>query len=206
MVSTWIALPLLAAVLVAAVPAPELASLDAEWSAMVARKDQAAFLSRVAPDAVFSGGDLQVGREAIRDKWARYFADGGPTLGWKPTDSGLAASGDLGWTVGDAVFEWKEKGVAPAPGRYVTVWAKDASGRWMAALDASLEPAPGKPSARISVRTLTSRDGSMEAAIGNWERVEGGARTSGTFLVVREKTGGAWRVVQDSEVPAPPAK
>ena len=206
MAGARIALPLLAAVLVAAGPAPELASLDAEWSAMVARKDQAAFLSRVAPDAVFSGGDLQVGREAIRDKWARYFADGGPTLGWRPTDSGLAASGDLGWTVGDAVFEWKEKGLDPSPGRYVTVWVKDASGRWMASLDASLEPASGKQAKRNTVRTLTSRDGSMEASIGTWERVEGEARTSGTFLVVREKTGGAWRVIQDSEVPVPPAK
>ena len=208
MASTRIALPLLAAALVAAGPAPELATLDAEWSAMVARKDQAAFLSRVAPDAVFSGGNLQVGREAIRDKWARYFADGGPTLGWKPTDSGLAASGDLGWTVGDAIFEWKEKGVAPAPGRYVTVWTKDASGRWMAALDASLEPASGKPSARIAVRTLTSLDGTMEASIGNWESGQGPGRTrkSGTFLVIWEKTGGTWRLVHDSQVAAPPAK
>jgi len=206
MASARIALPLLAAVLVAAGPAPELASLDADWSASVAAKDQAAFLSRVAPDAVFSGGDLQVGREAIGQKWARYFTLGGPTLRWKPTDSGLAASGDLGWTVGDAVFEWKEKGVAPAPGRYVTVWVKDASGRWMASLDASLEPASEKSSARIAARTLSSRDGTMEASIGTWEIGEGKARKSGTFLVIREQTGGAWRVVQDSEVPAPPAK
>ena len=201
-----IALPLLAAVLAAAGPAPELSALDADWAATVARKDQPAFLSRVAPDAVFSGGDLQVGRETIGQKWARFFAEGGPTLGWKPTDSGMAASGDLGWTVGDALFEWKEKGVAPTPGRYVTVWAKDAAGRWMVALDASLEPASGKPSARIPTRTLTSRDGTMEASIGTWESGEGKSRKTGTFLVIREKTGGAWRVVQDSEVVAPPSK
>lgn len=206
MASARIALPLLAALLVAAGPAPELASLDAEWDASVAAKDQAAFLSRVAPDAVFSGGDLQVGREAIREKWARYFADGGPTLRWKPTDSGIAGSGDLGWTVGDAVFEWKEKGVDPSPGRYVTVWVKDASGRWMAALDASLEPASGRPSARIAVRTLTSRDGTMEASIGTWESGVGKTRKTGTFLVIWEKIGGAWRVIQDSQVPSSPAK
>ena len=201
-----IALPLLAAVLAAAGPAPELAAVDADWAATVARKDQSAFLSRIAPDAVFSGGDLQGGREAIGQKWARYFADGGPTLQWKPTDSGVAASGDLGWTVGDALFEWKEKGVAPAPGRYVTVWVKDASGRWMAALDASLEPASGKPGARIAVRKLTSVDGTMEATIGSWESGQGSTRKSGTFLAIREKTGGAWRIVRDSQVPAPPAK
>jgi len=200
------ALPWLAALILAAGPAPELSGVDAAWDAAVGAKDQAAFLSRVALDAVFSAGTLQVGREAIREKWARYFVEGGPTLRWRPTGSSLAASGDLGWTVGDAEFAWKEKGVAPTPMRYLTVWAKDASGRWLAALDSSLEPASGKPATRKAARTVSSRDGTMEASIGTWERGEGAARTTGTWLVVREKRGGSWQVVQDTEVPAPPAK
>lgn len=204
------ALPLLAAALLAADlgagPARELLEVDAAWDAAVAAKDQAGFLSRVAGDAVFAGPALQVGRQAIGERWARYFAAGGPTLRWKPTESGLAASGDLGWTIGDAIFTWTEKGVAPTPGRYMTVWARDASGRWMAALDGSLEPAPGSPATRKAERTLASRDGSMEASIGTWERGVGAARTTGIFLVVREKVGGAWRVVQDSEIPSPPGK
>ena len=203
---TGIALPWLAAAILAAGPAPELSGVDAAWDAAVGAKDQAAFLSRVAVDAVFSAGALQVGREVIREKWARYFVDGGPTLRWRPTDSGLAASGDLGWTIGDAEFAWKEKGVAPTPLRYVTVWAKDASGRWLAALDSSLEPASGKPATRKTMRTLASRDGTMEASIGTWERGEGAARTTGTWLVVRERRDGGWRVIHDSEVAAPPPK
>jgi len=200
---TWI---LLAAVLHATSPAPELVAVDAAWDAAVAARDEKGFLSRVAEDAVFVGGTLQVGRAAIREKWSRYFVPGGPTLRWKPTDSGLAASGDLGWTIGDASYAWKDKGVGPSPGRYVTVWAKDPGGRWMAVLDGSLEPAPPAPSTRKALRTVTSRDGTLEASVGTWERGEGAARTTGTFLVVKERRAGAWRTLLDSEVAAPPAE
>ena len=200
------ALATIAAVLLAAGGAPELVAIDAAWDAAVAARDEAGFLSRVAEDSVFSGGVIQAGRAAIREKWARYFAPGGPTLRWRPTDSGMAASGDLGWTVGEASFAWKEKGVAPSPGRYVTVWAKDGGGRWMAVLDASLEPATGRPSTRKAVRTVTSRDGTLEASIGTWESGEGAGRASGTFLVVKERQAGAWRTLVDSEIASPPAK
>jgi ketosteroid isomerase-like protein len=200
------ALPLLAAVLLASGPAPDLEAVDAAWDAAVAAKDQATFLSRVAPDAVFAGASLLVGRDAIREGWARFFAASGPTLRWRPTGSGLAASGDLGWTVGDAVFEWKEKGLAPTPGRYVTVWAKDGNGRWMAALDGSLEPAPGTPATRKAARTLTSRDGSVEASIGTWKRGKGPDRRTGIFLLVRERRDGAWRAVVETEVADPPTR
>jgi ketosteroid isomerase-like protein len=201
--SARLALPFLSAALLAAGPAPELSRVDEEWDAAVAAKDQAAFLSRVPPDALFSAGVLQVGRDAIREKWAGYFDAAGPSLRWKPTAAGVAGSGDLGFTVGDYRFEWKARGVAPSVGRYVTVWMKDASGRWMAALDSSLEPVALVPAMRKATRTIASRDGSMEASIGTWERGEGASRRTGTFLVVREKAGGAWRVLQESEVPAP---
>ena len=88
----------------------------------------------------------------------------------------------------------------------MTVWAKDSGGRWVAALDGSLEPPTGRPSARKAVRTVTSQDGTLEASIGTWERGEGAGRESGTFLVVRERQGGAWRTVVESELASPPAK
>ena len=88
----------------------------------------------------------------------------------------------------------------------MTVWAKEGGGRWMAVLDASLEPATGRPSTRKVVRTVTSRDGTLEASIGTWERGEGAGRASGTFLVVRERQGGAWRTVVESELASPPGK
>lgn len=194
----------LSALLLTAGPSTDLLAIDAAWDSAVAARDEAAFLSRVAEDSVFAGASLQVGRSAIREKWAPYFAPGGPTLRWKPTDSGLAGSDDLGWTIGDAVHEWKEKGVSPSPGRYLTVWSREPGGRWMAVLDGSLEPAPPAPSVRTPVRTLVSRDGRLEASIGTWRRGSDAGTTAGTYLLVRENRGGAWRIVIESEIPARP--
>ena len=194
----------LALLLLAAAPAPELEAIDVAWDAAVAARDEAAFLSRVAPDSVFAGGALQVGRDAIRKGWARYLTPGGPTLRWKPTGSGMAASGDLGWTVGEASYAWKEKGVAPSPVRYVTVWAKDEQGRFLAVLDASLESPTGGAPLRRAVRTVTSRDGTLEATLGTWTRGDG--RETGSYLVIRERTAEGWRTVVESEIPSPPAK
>jgi len=200
------ALPLVVAALLGSGPAPELSAVDAAWDAAVAARDLPAFLSRVAPDAVFAGASLQVGREAIREKWSGFFADGGPSLRWKPSDSGMAGSGDLGWTTGNATYAWKEKGVGPSPGRYVTVWVRDGSGRWMAALDSSLEAAATVRASRTPVRTLVSRDGSMETSIGTWERGDGTARKTGIFLTVRERVAETWHTVVDSETETPPAR
>jgi ketosteroid isomerase-like protein len=194
----------LALLLLAAAPAPELEAIDVAWDAAVAARDQAAFLSRVAPDSVFAGGALQVGRDAILEGWARFLTPGGPTLRWKPTGSGIAPSGDLGWTVGEASYAWKEKGVAPSPVRYVTVWAKDERGRFLAVLDASLVPPAEGPAVRKAVRTVTSRDGTLEASLGTWSRGDG--RETGASLVIRERTGEGWRTVVESEIPSPPAK
>jgi ketosteroid isomerase-like protein len=194
----------LALLLLAAAPAPELEAIDAAWDAAVAARDQAAFLSRVAADAVFAGGALRVGRDAIREGWSRYLTPGGPTLRWRPTGSGIAPSGDLGWTVGEASYAWKEKGVPPSPVRYVTVWAKDEQGRFRAVLDGSLEPPAGRGAIRKPVRTVTSRDGTLEATLGTWSRGDG--REAGTYLLIRERTAEGWRTVVESEIPSPPAK
>jgi ketosteroid isomerase-like protein len=196
----------LAAALLAAAPAAgpesELLAADVAFDAAVAAKDRPAFLALVAEDAVFSGATLAVGRNAVRERWARFFEPDGPTLRWNPTDAGVAASGDLGWTVGDAQYEWKQKG-ASAPGlRYLTVWRRGPDGRWQAVLDGSLEPAAPGPSTRRPVRTFTSGDGSLEASIGTYERGDGADRKAGNYLTVRVRRDGAWRTILDSEMPS----
>ncbi len=198
------ALAMLAGALLAASPVEPLLAADRAFDDAVARRDREAFLALVDPDAVFAGATLLQGRDAVWSRWSRFFDPAGPTLRWRPTEGGMAASGDLGWTVGDARYAWKTKGIDQPGLRYLTVWRKGAGGRWVAVLDGSLEPVPPGPSARTPTLTVTSRDGAMEAAIGTFTRGTGAGRATGIYLVVRERKDGAWRVVRESEVPDPP--
>jgi ketosteroid isomerase-like protein len=197
-------LAMLAGALLAASPAEPLLAADRALDDAVGRRDRESFLALVDADAVFAGATLLVGRDAIWSRWSRFFDPAGPTLRWRPTAGGIAPSGDLGWTTGEARYEWKAKGVSEPDLRYLTVWRRSADGRWVAVMDGSLEPVTPGPFSRKAALTVTSRDGAMEAAIGTFERGEGAARSTGIFLVVREQKDGAWRVVRESEMPSPP--
>ncbi|HET8724432.1 MAG TPA: nuclear transport factor 2 family protein [Anaeromyxobacteraceae bacterium] len=179
-----------------------LLAADAAFDRALAARDPATFETHVADGAVFAGKELLVGREAVAARWARYLDPQGPVLRWKPTDAGVAGSGDLGWTIGDARFTWKQKEVDEPGLRYLTVWRKGPGGRWQAVLDGPLQPAPPGPSARTPVRTVASADGSLEASIGTYERRAGDRTTRGIFLAVRERQGGVLHTVLDSEVPS----
>ncbi len=191
----------LAAFLLATEPGADLLAADRAFDAAVAARDADAFLSRVAPDAVFVGSTVSRGRDAVWEKWSRYFVPDGPRLRWRPTDAGVAGSGDLGWTLGDAAYEWKQKGESAPDLRYVTVWRKNSSGKWVVALDAPLTPAPPGAVRRTPSVTLTSGDGRLEASFGSFARGDGAAERKGAYLVVRERLAGDWHVVVESEVP-----
>lgn len=182
-------------------PEAPLLAADASFDAALAARDPGTFAAHVAEDAVFAAGTPLVGRAAVAAHWSRYLAPDGPTLRWRPIAGGVAPSGDLGWTTGEARYAWKQKGIDQSGLRYVTVWRRSAGGRWEAVLDGSLEPVPPGPSTRAPVRTFASSDGFLEGTIGTYRRDEGTRTITGIFLVVRERRDGAWRTIHDSEMP-----
>jgi hypothetical protein len=78
-----------------------------------------AFRRWAAPDAVIFGdrGLLTMGPQAI----GRGVA-GPAQWQWHPVSAGAARSGDLGWTVGEAVIAEKEG--EPIYSKYLTIWAR----------------------------------------------------------------------------------
>ena len=91
-----------------------------------------------------------------------YFGSAIPAtdgLAWTPRVAHLAPSGDLGFTIGDAIYRH-----APAGGpeqrfytKYLTVWRRQADGRWRYAADGGNDqPAP---SDRGSLRASWAADG-----------------------------------------------
>jgi ketosteroid isomerase-like protein len=126
----------------------ELMKADRDFCAMARREGVAkAFLAFAADDVILMR-DKQpplVGRAALEAHYAK--SKGGYTLTWDPDKAEAGSAGDLGYTFGhwelasrdEAGRETREYGV------YVTVWKRQADGRWKYVLDGGNEtPAPEK--------------------------------------------------------------
>ncbi len=125
----------------AAAPAADpsvLMEADRAFAKAVADGGVDAWVSWLAPDGaqIVPGAGEVRGPDAIRSLMA-YLDDPGSTLTWEPLRAEIATSGDLGWTTG--TYESESMGadgrVRRGHGRYVTIWKKQADGRWKVAMD-----------------------------------------------------------------------
>ena len=197
----------LAALLLAAGAPPEDAvrAADLALDAAAAAHDARAFGALVEEDAVFAGRRVSRGRAAVVEAWRPFLTEGGPRLRWAPVRAGVAASGDLAFTVGRWTLEVAGAGgkVERAEGEYASVWRRGADGAWRALLDATNEPAArlGAGLVRTPVHAAVSSAGDLEARLGTWTR--GGA--TGAWLLVRRRPagGGPWETLVDSAFPFP---
>jgi ketosteroid isomerase-like protein len=108
--------------------------------------DSVAIMSYFAPDAMFEppGMPVVVGVDAIRPAIAGFMAMPGFSLTWEAAKADVAASGDLGYTVGSYTLTVNDATGAPAieKGKYVTVWKKQADGKWKVEQDIFNADAP----------------------------------------------------------------
>lgn len=141
----------LAAVLLAAgcAPAPpavdtaalaqQLVQLDDAWSVAAASRNADSVASFYAEDAVAYPPNMPVavGRAAARDVWAGAFVEPTYNLSWVTTASGVAPSGDLGYTAGtfQDSYTGPDGTTVSATGKYLCVWKKQADGSWKAVHD-----------------------------------------------------------------------
>ncbi len=140
---------LLAATRLDAQPAA-LARADEDFNKASAERGVAAWIAAFADDArIFPAtGPIVHGLPAIREKWEKgKFSPAG--LSWRPDFADVAASGDLGYTVGYWEKPGKDKEGRPvvARGKYLTVWRRQADGKWKVVADVGSEdiPEPPKP-------------------------------------------------------------
>jgi len=119
------------------------------WAADVAfdrasgERDLDSFTSLLADEAVFLGGGLLEGKEAILAAWGPLFAENRPAvLRWTPHTVEVAASGDLAYTLGD--FEMTatlpDGTEARSSGTYVSIWKKGEDGEWRVVVDGGTPP------------------------------------------------------------------
>jgi ketosteroid isomerase-like protein len=112
-----------------------LLAVDKAWSESI--HDTDAFLSFIADGAHFMpfGAPLSQG-EAIRTTWEGLVSLPGFGLEWQATAAEVAASGDIGYTIGTFELNAEQDGTAMlTKGKYVTVWHKQADGSWEVQVD-----------------------------------------------------------------------
>lgn len=120
-----------------------LMAVDSEWSKVAG--DPAKFVSYFAPDGslALAGMPEVKGAKAILEFATPMTKAPGFKLQWKPTRADVAASGDLGYTVG--TYELTANNAASVAatekGKYVTTWKK-IDGAWKVVEDGASPDAP----------------------------------------------------------------
>ncbi len=119
-------------------PRPDIAELtrqvaDTEraFARTMADRNHAAFVTFLAPDAIFFGGAKPLrGRQAVADAWKRFYDKPEAPFSWKPETVEVLDSGTLALSSGP-VFDPAGKNVAT----FTSIWRLEAPGTWRIVFD-----------------------------------------------------------------------
>lgn len=117
----------------------ELIKTDRAFSAMSGEKGMKnAFLEYIDSNGVLLRPNVLpvIGADAVDYLIATN--DTGYTMTWQPKSAAVAESGDLGYTYGTYVFKPNSKDTTLF-GTYVSIWKKNAAGKWKFVLDSGNE-------------------------------------------------------------------
>lgn len=121
---------------------------------------RAAFLAWLKPDA-------RVFTPKMVTAEAQYGPEPGDPghLAWYPEAMGIAASGDLAWSLGPWTYAAKKGGPTLVNGHFLSVWRKQADGLWKVVADIGVpHGAPKEAVPRFAVSGLAGPAGSAKAA------------------------------------------
>ena len=109
----------------------EVRAREIAFAQTMSDRDLDAFLSFVAPEAVFFNGNRALrGRYAIAEDWRRFFDGEVPPFSWSPDVVQVLESGQLALTSGPVV-----SASGDPIGRFNSIWRKDQDGRWWVVFD-----------------------------------------------------------------------
>ena len=121
----------------AAAAVAELLEVDRAFAAK-AQADgvPAAFTEYAAEDALMlSRENIVSGRAGVEQRFGNW--PEGARLEWSPEIARVSSRGDMGWTWGNSAYTAPDG--TRMPGRYVSIWTRDAEGRWRFAFDAAVD-------------------------------------------------------------------
>ncbi|HEX2781836.1 MAG TPA: DUF4440 domain-containing protein [Gemmatimonadaceae bacterium] len=120
---------------------------DRAFAADVATNHTAAWLRWFEPTgAQLVPGQIVRGDSARRALMSGLLDDPDLTLDWAPDTAVIAASGDIGYTIGHSKVSQKHPDgtvTVRSTGRYVTIWRRQPDGSWKVELDTgNTDPKP----------------------------------------------------------------
>jgi len=117
----------------------ELRAADAAWLKTYEAKDvdKAAAFCDDQGSLLWPNAPRVTGKSAIAKATASAFAIPDFKLEWHTDQSGVARSGELGYTSGTYTWTFKDASGKPAAdkGKYLTIWKKQPDGSWKVLLD-----------------------------------------------------------------------
>jgi uncharacterized protein (TIGR02246 family) len=115
-----------------------LRAAETAFAQAFADRDLERFLSFVAPEGVFLGGDAVArGREEVRAAWAPMFEPAQPPFSWRPERVEVLADGSLGLSTGP-ILDPQGRHV----GNYISTWRRRADRTWEVVFDGGPPPCP----------------------------------------------------------------
>jgi ketosteroid isomerase-like protein len=201
-------------------PEAVLLEADAAFDRQTAEEGLKGWLAWFAPNAaVFPpSGPVVRGTKGVRAYYEGLASFPPPGFGWTPDRGGMAASGDLGWTVGG----WAIEGTEAPGGRYLSIWGQQEDGSWRVVADCGGSPdfradlgldeaAVPEPEAKAADWvTFRSADGGMVVRGGVWSRESAsgeersGATTGKALVVFVRGEDGDWEIAAETGFPHPP--
>jgi len=150
------ALLLLTILPAAATPADDVRKSEIAFAKAFAGHDQAAFRF-VLDDATFlAPRRTMAGKQAIIERWSRYFDSPEPPFSWGPDRVAINAAGTIGETAGP-VYNAEGHHIA----NFNSVWVKQPDGTWKVLFDG-----PGSPAAVFAADATPVEEGDIAAGDG----------------------------------------
>ncbi len=121
---------------------------DRAFAKATAEKGLEGFASYLAEDVWFlnDGSPILKGKEAAAKSWETLLADADTSFTWEPVRAEAAASGEMGYTIGQYVIKGKtsEGKAFTEKGKYFTAWEKQPDGSWKVVVDGGNTDGPAE--------------------------------------------------------------
>jgi ketosteroid isomerase-like protein len=109
----------------------QVADTERAFAQTMADRNHAAFVTFLAPDAIFFGGAKPLrGRQAVADAWKRFYEGPSAPFSWKPETVEVLDSGTLALSSGP-VYDPAGKNFAT----FTSIWRLEAPGVWRIVFD-----------------------------------------------------------------------